>query len=76
MTKVLNLLCGLKSSLQTSLITTIVTADLQPKLIDLRVRVKFGRWARDSVKQDSVKQGSVKQGSVRDLEQEWIGRIF
>ena len=46
-------------------------------LIDLRVNwVKFGRWARDSVKQDSVKQGSVKQESVRDSEKEWIGRIF
>jgi len=32
----------------------------------VRVRVKFGFWARDSV----------KQGLVRDLEKEWIGRIF
>ncbi len=44
---------------------------------DLRVSwEKFGRWARDSVKQDAVKQGAVKQDSVRDLVKEWIGWIF
>jgi len=44
---------------------------------DLRVSwEKFGRWARDWVKQVSVKQGAVKQDSVRDLVKEWIGWIF
>jgi len=37
---------------------------------------KFGRWARDWVKQGSVKQGAVKQDSLRNLVKEWIGWIF
>ena len=39
---------------------------------DLRVSwEKFGRWARDW-----VKQGAVKQDAVRNLVKEWIGWIF